>query len=81
MPLYYFHLQRDGGRLDDEEGMRLPDREAAWYQAVRSARDLIRAERTIGCTFGSEVVEIEDERGIPVDRIPLEEIARFAGIT
>ena len=40
MPRYYFHVARDGGRLQDEEGLALPDAEAAWYQAVRSAREL-----------------------------------------
>jgi hypothetical protein len=80
MPRYFFHFESHGVRVRDEVGLRLPDAEAAWYQAVRSGRDLIRAERTLGCTFDSHTVEIEDESGGPVDRIPLEEIARFAGL-
>ena len=81
MPRYFFHLESHGVRVRDEVGLRLPDPEAAWYQAVRNARDLIRAERTIGCTLDDQAVEIEDDRGVPVDRIPLEEIARYAGLT
>ena len=81
MPRYFFHFENHGVRVMDEVGLALPDAEAAWYQAVRSARDLIRAEQTLGCSFDHQVVEIEDERGLPVDRIPLEEIARFASLS
>jgi hypothetical protein len=79
MPRFFFHFESNGVRVRDEVGLPLPDAEAAWYQAVRSARDLIRAEKTIGCSWQEQVVQIEDEKGIPVDRVPLQEIARFAG--
>lgn len=81
MPRYFFHFESHGVRVRDEVGLRLPDSEAAWYQAVRSARDLIRAEQTLGCSFDHHSVEIEDEQGVPVDRIPLEEIAGFASLS
>ena len=79
MPRYFFHFEAEGRRVRDEVGLKLPDAEAAWYQAVRSARDLLDAEATIGCTFAGQTVEIEDEKGVRIDRIPLEEIANFAG--
>ncbi len=79
MPRYFFHFESHGVRVRDEVGLALPDAEAAWYQAVRSARDLIRAEEAIGCSFDEQAVEIEDDKGAPVDRVPLLEIARFAG--
>lgn len=79
MPRYYFHFEDQGVRVRDDVGLSLPDAEAAWYQAVRSARDMIRAETTIGCPWDAQVVQIEDDKGLPVDRVPLIEIARFAG--
>jgi hypothetical protein len=79
MPRYYFHFESHGVRVRDEVGLALPDVEAAWYQAVRSARDLIRAEQSIGCSWEEQVVDVEDEAGIRVERVPLLEIARFAG--
>jgi hypothetical protein len=79
MPRYYFHFEDQGVRIRDEIGLSLPDPEAAWYQAVRSARDLIRAETSLGCAWDARVVQIEDDKGLPVDRVPLIEIARFAG--
>jgi hypothetical protein len=78
MPRFYFHLARDGGRLQDEEGQALPDAEAAWYQAVRSARELIRGELTLGTCWDREAIEIFDEVGVPVDRLALADIVHYA---
>jgi hypothetical protein len=78
MPRYYFHLQGPKDRLRDEEGLVLPDVEAAWYQAVRSARDLIRAELQIGCPYDEQMIEIADEKGQPLEQVPLREVARYA---
>jgi hypothetical protein len=77
MPRYYFHLQ-GRERLRDEEGLVLPDGEAAWYQAVRRAREAIRADLQLGCRYEERFIEIADERGAPLDHIPLSEIAGFA---
>ena len=78
MPRYFFHFESHGVRVRDEVGLALPDVEAAWYQAVRSARDLIRAEESIGCSWEEQSVEIEDDAGIRIERVPLLEIARYA---
>jgi hypothetical protein len=78
MPRYYFHLAREGGRLQDEEGLALPDAEAAWYQAVRSARDLIRGELALGTRWERQAIEIFDEGGVPVDQVALADIAHYA---
>jgi hypothetical protein len=78
MPRYYFHLHGHPNRLRDEEGVVLPDSEAAWFQAVRSAREIIRADLHLGCDFEGRAIEIVDERGAPVEQIPLVDIARYA---
>jgi len=78
VPRYYFHVHGRRDRLTDEQGLVLPDAEAAWYQAVRSAREIIRGDLHLGCRFEEQVIEIADERGAPVDHIPLLEIARYA---
>lgn len=78
MPRYYFHVQGPIDRLSDEEGLVLPDAEAAWYQAVRSAREIIRADVQIGCRFDDQMIEIADDRGRAVERVPLSEVARYA---
>jgi hypothetical protein len=78
MPRFYFHLASDGGRLQDEEGLALPDAEAAWYQAVRSARELVRAEPTLGGGWDRQAIEIVDEVGTPVDQVALADIVPYA---
>ena len=78
MPRYYFHVARQGGRLQDEEGLPLPDAEAAWYQAVRSARELVRAELTLGGRWDDQAIEICDEVGARVDQVALADIVHYA---
>jgi hypothetical protein len=77
MPHYYFHLARDGGRLEDEEGLKLPDAEAAWYQAVRSARELIRGELALGTRWDRQAIEIY-EGGARIDQVALADIVHYA---
>jgi len=78
MPRYYFHLHGQRETLRDEEGLVLPDTEAAWYQAVRSAREVIRADLHLGCDYDGRFIQIADDRGSPLDHIPLGDIARYA---
>ena len=72
-------LTEQARRLCDRLLVGVPDQEAAWYQAVRNARELICAESAIGCPWEGQWVQIEDDSGMPIDRIPLDEIARYAG--
>jgi len=78
MPRYYFHVHGPRDRLRDEEGVVLPDVEAAWYQAVRSARDLIRADVQLGCAYEEQAIEIADDKGRPLSQVPLKDVARYA---
>lgn len=78
MPRYYFHLHDGSTRNVDREGMVLPDEEAAWYQAVRSARELIGNGWGPFSTQPSHCVEIEDEHGRPIEAVRLEELLRLA---
>lgn len=77
MPRYYFHVHGPRDRLQDEEGVVLPDAEAAWYQAVRSARELIRADVHLGCPFDEQAIEIVDETGHPLNQVQLREVAHY----
>jgi hypothetical protein len=74
MPHFFFHLQNGKARVEDRSGVSLPDAEAAWYQAYRSARELL-ADRRLD---GEHRLEVEDERGLPVWTVPLDEIAQLA---
>ena len=78
MPRYYFHLSAPNSKVTDDEGLVLPDAEAAWYQAVRSAREMLRAELHRGTSWEGQAIEIADDGGVPVDRVPLAAIADYA---
>ena len=56
----------------------LPDAEAAWYQAVRSAREIVNRQMRIGCLEPGQCVEIADEKGQPINAVPLDEVAGVA---
>ncbi|HYE28617.1 MAG TPA: hypothetical protein VEA61_10335 [Allosphingosinicella sp.] len=78
MPRFYFHVAGDTGRLQDEVGLALPDAEAAWYQAVRSARELVRVELTLGGRWDHQAIEIVDEGGAAVDQVALADVVHYA---
>jgi hypothetical protein len=78
MPRYYFHLHGHRDPLVDETGVVLPDSEAAWYQAVRSAREVIRADLHSGLRWEDRTIEIVDEGGVRVEHIPLADISNYA---
>ncbi len=62
----------------DPEGVVLPDAEAAWYQAVRSARELINESLRNGTLRPGQCVEIADETGERVNAVPFDEVAGVA---
>ena len=78
MPRFYFHLQDGSSRTPDPEGMDLPDAEAAWYQCIRTARELIVQRMDSRGLNPGQRFEIEDEQGQPVWAVPLEEVAGLA---
>lgn len=41
MPRYFFHVHHDGVQ-QDEAGLELPDRAAAWEEATRACGEMIR---------------------------------------
>ncbi len=78
MPRFYFHFEDGSSRKLDPEGMILPDAEAAWYQGVRNAREVIQTQFGSGALAPGQRVEIEDEEGQPVWALPFEEVVGLA---
>lgn len=64
MARYYFHLREEDDRIEDEEGIELPDIEAARQLAIKNART-ITAHEVTGCGVVplDLVIEIPDEAG------------------
>jgi len=77
MPHFYFHLQNGKGRLEDRRGVALPDAEAAWYQAYRSARELLADDTRARYEWAQHWLEVEDDRGRSVWTVPVVEIGEL----
>ena len=78
MPRFYFHYADGGSRKPDPEGVALPDAEAAWYQGVRNARDIIHARMGGGSVAPGQRFDIEDEHGERVWAVPFEDVIALA---
>lgn len=64
MPRFLFHLYNDE-ITRDEEGLELPDMDAARAEALKAARALIGEEARLGKVNLSHRIEVEDEIGLP----------------
>lgn len=64
MPRFYFHVFNDDVTRD-EEGMELPDADAARELAIRAVRELICEEAKRGTITLSHHIEVSDGDGRP----------------
>jgi hypothetical protein len=62
VPRYFFHVY-DDVIAHDEEGLELPNEEAARLQALIGARDLIAAQVKHGYLIRSHWIDVADEEG------------------
>ncbi len=61
MPRYFFHVCNGDGFTTDEEGLELPDVDAARATAVEGLRDIMASELKDGLLKTASFIEIEDE--------------------
>lgn len=62
MARYYFHICNGNGFTEDQEGMDLPDVDAARLAALRGARDVMAADVQSGELDLSSYLQVADER-------------------
>ena len=75
MPRFFFHVYDDVVAIDDE-GMELPDAEAARDAAVAGARALAADQARKGHLDLSHRIEVKDESGSPVLTLTFDEAVR-----
>lgn len=73
VPRYRFHVCDGAGFCEDPEGIELPDREAAYREAVRSARSLMVDEIIQGRLSLASFIEVEDENGAHLFTVTFED--------
>ncbi|WP_201836199.1 DUF6894 family protein [Microvirga zambiensis] len=75
MPRFYLHIRCKDGRIGyDESGLDYPDAETAWSAVVRSAQTLKLVFESHGYDARNYAIEVEDELGEIVFRLPFSEL-------
>ena len=79
IPRYFFHVVLEDAHLPDPDGQDLPDADAAWGVARRSAQDLMRSDlgrpvNWMACRF-----EVRDEADEIVLEFPFAEALEATG--
>ena len=78
MPRYFFHLHNDVDSAD-EEGIELPDLEAARLLAVHNARFTAgETVKALGHIFGEHRIDIENREGQVLDSIYFRDAVKIA---
>jgi hypothetical protein len=78
VPLYFFHLYNDIVSMD-EEGVDLPDLEAARANGIREAREMMLETVAEGRINLSHRIDIADESGAVVDSVAFGEAVTVEG--
>lgn len=78
VPRYYFHLY-NGGQTLDEEGLLLQDMNAAWDNAIRNIRDLMKEDLVNGLISLGHRIEITDEYGRILRTVSFKEAVTVEG--
>ena len=72
MPRYYFHTSRgDGISKQANEGIELPDHDAAWLEATSACGEIIRDMNGSLTPGESWSMIVKDDRGAEVFRLEL----------
>ena len=71
---FYFNLREGSDYISDEEGLDLPDLDAATDAALRGARDVLAGEVLKGRLPLSTVMEVSDEQGRRVLELPFGQV-------
>jgi hypothetical protein len=75
MARFFFHVRLRGTRVEDSEGMDLPDVESARREAVESAKEMVANAITAHEDLEGVAYEIADASGKIVLILPLAEAA------
>jgi hypothetical protein len=78
MPHYFFHLYNDIISMDDE-GVELPDLEAAHANGIREAREMMLKTVVEGRINLTHRIDIADETGTVVDSVTFAEAVTVEG--
>lgn len=68
---YFFHIKDQGELLIDDEGLDMPDTDAAFAEAKHSARDYATQCVRAGMPIAGRTVLVQDNRGNTILEYPV----------
>ena len=71
MPRYFFHIRDGENIIPDEEGLELPDNEAAGVEARRSAVEMLADAQRDSTDISHQVIEVTTADGVVIARVEL----------
>jgi hypothetical protein len=74
VPIYFFNILHCGQLIPDDEGLYLPDMEAARIEARHTANDLVAGDIVIGKSVSADVVQITTVAGEVVEALPVRDV-------
>jgi hypothetical protein len=77
MGRFYFQIRKKAELFEDQEGMELPDAEAALEEGRAAAREILANRIVSGDAIDDEIFEIVDEGGASVARLPFKSAVRL----
>lgn len=80
MPRFFFHIRENGGRTPDEEGLELPDLDAARQTAIAGARSIMCDTIMGGRLSLDGAIEVKDKDGALLFELPFREAVEVPGI-
>jgi hypothetical protein len=79
VPRFYFHIEGDGWRVSDEEGVEAANVDAARQAAVRAAADMAADGLRTGAGRVSERIVVADESGTALVAVTVDAALRIEG--
>lgn len=78
MPRFFFHIRHADDLIRDLEGTTLTDIDAAYEEAITSARQILSDKLRAGEVLDGQRFEITDESGRIVGVVPFKSAVRLA---
>ncbi len=77
MPRFYLHYREPDDLIVDQEGLELPDLEAAKAEAERAGRDILAEKVKLQQPLNHDVIEIASEDGQVLAKVALSRLIKL----
>jgi hypothetical protein len=75
---YYMNIQKKTGAIEDEDGLDLPDDQAARQEALAAARQILEEQALLGVPAEAQTLEVRDEDGKIIAKLAIDQVSGAA---